>query len=188
VADVYSSEEVGYIAFQCERGRYHVQAENIMLEIIDEAGNPRPPGHVGRVVITVLHNFAMPLIRYEIGDYAAFGEACPCGRGLPVLERIVGRRRNMLRLPDGTEHWPSFPEDRWVGIAPIRQLQVVQTAIDRVVLRTVVDRPLTSIEIDQLRRVFADVLCFPHDVVVEQVDHIPRLPNAKFEDFISELA
>ena len=79
-----------------------MQAENVLLEIIDAAGNPLPPGNVGRVVITVLHNLAMPLIRYEIGDYAAFGGECTCGRGLPVLERIVGRARNMLRLPDGT--------------------------------------------------------------------------------------
>jgi phenylacetate-CoA ligase len=187
VADVYSSEEVGYIAFQCEQGSYHVQAENVLLEIIDAAGNPLPPGHVGRVVITVLHNLAMPLIRYEIGDYAAFGGECPCGRGLPVLERIVGRARNMLRLPDGTEHWPSFPEDRWTGIAPIRQLQVVQTALDRVVLRVVVARPMTAVEIDAIRRVFAEVLCFPHEITVVEVDHIPRAPNAKFEDFVSEL-
>ena len=187
VADVYSSEEVGNIAFQCEEGRYHVQAENVLLEIIDSAGNPLPPGRVGRVVITVLHNLAMPLIRYEIGDYAAFGEACLCGRGLPVLERIAGRQRNMLRLPDGTEHWPSFPEDRWAGIAPIRQLQVVQTAIDRVVLRAVVGRPLTPSEVDALRRIFAEVLCFPHEITVAEVDHIPRPPNAKFEDFVSEL-
>lgn len=187
VADVYSSEEVGCIAFQCERGRYHVQGENILLEIIDAVGNPLPPGRVGRVVMTVLHNLAMPLIRYEIGDYAAFGEACPCGRGLPVLERIAGRRRNMLRLPDGTEHWPSFPEDRWAGIAPIRQLQVVQTAIDRVVLRAVIGRPLTTPERDELRRVFAEVLCFPHVITVAEVDDIPRSPNAKFEDFVSEL-
>lgn len=187
VADVYSSEEVGNIAFQCEQGRYHVQGENVLLEIIDAAGNPLPPGRVGRVVITVLHNFAMPLIRYEIGDYAAFGVACPCGRGLPVLERIAGRRRNMLRLPDGTEHWPSFPEDRWAGIAPIRQLQVVQTAIDRVMVRAVAGRPLTASEVDALRRIFAEVLCFPHEITVAEVEHIPRPPNAKFEDFVSEL-
>lgn len=188
VADVYSSEEVGNIAFQCQEGRYHVQAENVLLEIIDAAGKPLPPGRVGRVVMTVLHNLAMPLIRYEIGDYAAFGEACPCGRGLPVLERIAGRQRNMLRLPDGSEHWPSFPEVRWAGVAPIRQLQVVQTAIDRVVLRAVVGRPLTSSEVDALRRVFADILCFPYEIVVAEVDHIPRPPNAKFEDFVSELS
>lgn len=188
VADVYSSEEVGYIAFQCERGRYHVQAENVLLEIVDAEGHSLPTGCVGRVVITVLHNLAMPLIRYEIGDYAAFGEACPCGRGLPVLERIAGRRRNMLRLSDGTEHWPSFPEDRWAGLGPIQQLQVVQTAIDHVEVRVVVGRALTVTETDVLRHEFAAMLCFPDTITIAEVDQIPRAPNAKFEDFVSELA
>ena len=55
------------------------------------------------MVITDLHNFAMPLIRYEIGDYAEAGDLCPCGRGLPVITRIVGRVHNMLTLPSGEQ-------------------------------------------------------------------------------------
>jgi phenylacetate-CoA ligase len=52
-------------------------------------------------VVTPLHNFAMPLIRYAIGDYAEAGPPCACGRGLPVLARILGRARNLLTLPHG---------------------------------------------------------------------------------------
>ena len=187
VADIYSSEEIGVIAFQCEEGRYHVQAENLLLEILDAAGEPLPPGQIGRVVITTLHNLAMPLIRYELGDYAALGGACPCGRSLPVLDRIVGRRRNMIRLPDGTEHWPSFPESRWAGIAPIRQLQAIQRTLETVALKVVASRPLTPDEIVRLQQAFADMLCFPHRIVVDQVAEIPRQANNKFEDFLSEL-
>ena len=187
VADIYSSEEIGVIAFQCEQGCYHVQAENLLLEILDAAGEPQLPGQIGRVVITPLHNLAMPLIRYELGDYAACGPACPCGRSLPVLQQIVGRRRNMLRLPDGTEHWPSFPEDRWAGIAPIRQLQAVQRTLETVALRVVASRSLRADEIVRLQQVFAEMLCFPHQIVVEQVPDIARQANNKFEDFVSEL-
>jgi phenylacetate-CoA ligase len=187
IADIYSSEEIGVIAFQCEEGRYHVQAENLLLEILDADGEPLPPGQIGRVVITTLHNLAMPLIRYELGDYAALGGACPCGRSLPVLDRIVGRRRNMIRLPDGTEHWPSFPESRWAGIAPIRQLQAIQRTLETVALKVVASRPLTPDEIVRLQQAFADMLCFPHRIVVDQVAEIPRQANNKFEDFLSEL-
>jgi hypothetical protein len=63
-------------------------------------------GEVGRVVITTLQNFAMPLIRYDIGDYAEVGPPCSCGRGLPVLRRILGRKRNMFILPSGQRRWP----------------------------------------------------------------------------------
>lgn len=102
VVDGYSSQEVGYIALQCpEQEVYHVQAEGLLVEVLDAAGRPCGPGQVGRVVVTTLHNFATPLLRYALGDYAQVGGPCPCGRGLPVLTRILGRQRNMLMLPNG---------------------------------------------------------------------------------------
>jgi phenylacetate-CoA ligase len=73
IADLYSSEEAGSIAVQCEHGAYHLQSENLLVEIIDDHGAACLPGEIGRVLITTLHNFAMPLIRYEIGDYAECG-------------------------------------------------------------------------------------------------------------------
>jgi len=188
IADTYSSEEVGYIALQCPQGAYHVQAENLLVEVLGGRGEPCAPGEIGRVVITTLHNFAMPLIRYEIGDYARAGKACACGRGLPVLQEIVGRQRNMLKLPDGSQHWPSFMEDRWVGIAPIRQVQVVQKKLDQIVLRVVAPRPLSPEESARLIDTFKDTLKFPHRIEIERVDSIPRGRNFKFEDFLSEIA
>ncbi len=187
IADVYSSEEAGYIALQCDHGAYHIQSENLLVEIVDDAGQPTKPGETGRVLITTLHNFAMPLIRYDIGDYARSGNDCPCGRGLPVIERIMGRQRNMLKLPDGTAHWPSFPEDRWVGIAPIQQLQVIQRRLDEVVLKIKAERALTEEESIRLIDTFKATLGFPHNISIDQVASIPRAKNAKFEDFISEL-
>jgi hypothetical protein len=77
----------------------HVCAESFFVELLDEAGEPAPQGELGRVVLTSLHNFAMPLIRYDIGDLAAFGPACSCGRGLPALLRFChtsGMRRRAV--------------------------------------------------------------------------------------------
>jgi phenylacetate-CoA ligase len=185
IADTYSSEETGYLALQCEHGAYHVQSESVLLEVVDDAGRACAPGECGRVLVTTLQNFAMPLIRYEIGDYAVAGAPCACGRSLPVLARILGRRRNMLRLPDGSQHWPSFPEDRWAGIAPIAQLQVVQTAPDRIVIRVHARRPLSAHESATLIATFSDTLNFPHRIDVEQVAAFRR--GVKFEDFVSEL-
>jgi phenylacetate-CoA ligase len=92
VADLYSCTEIGNLAFACpEHGRLHVQMEGAMVEILDRAGNPCPPGAVGEVVATPLHNFAMPFIRYALGDLAEAGPPCPCGRGLATIARVVGR-------------------------------------------------------------------------------------------------
>ena len=80
---------------------FHVQSEALYLEVLRPDGQPCEPGEIGRVVVTPLHNFATPLLRYEIGDEAEFGGPCPCGRGLPVLRRIVGRTFEYVTLPSG---------------------------------------------------------------------------------------
>ena len=90
IEDNYSSQEAGVIALQCPAsGLYHAMAESLVVEVLDEDGDPCAEGEVGRVVITDLHNFASPLIRYDIGDYAEVGGRCSCGRALPTLKRIA---------------------------------------------------------------------------------------------------
>ena len=100
--DIYTSEEAGVMALQCPHWDcYHVQSESVIVEIIDEDNRACAPGEMGRVLVTPLMNHAMPLLRYDIGDFAQVGAPCACGRGLPVPNRILGRRRNMLTPPDG---------------------------------------------------------------------------------------
>lgn len=186
VADAYSSEELGCIAFQCPRDEhYHVQAENLLVEVLNEQGEPCRPGEVGKVVATTLHNFATPLIRYQNGDYAEVGEACHCGRGLPVFKRIMGRSRNMIVVPDGRRHWPSFPMEDWVGVAPIRQIQLVQRSLSEVEVRYVMERDLDAGEAGRLVRVFQQSLGYPFDIAFLRLERLERTPGMKFEDFVS---
>jgi phenylacetate-CoA ligase len=138
------------------------------------------------VVVTTLHNFAMPLIRYELGDYAEAGEPCACGRGLPVIRRIMGRHRNLLRLPDGRRHWPSFPTDKWAHVAPVKQLQIVQKSLDEIVLRVVAPRDLSGEESARLIAALQGCLGLAFHMTIERVDEIARSDNYKFEDFVSE--
>ncbi|MBT3170494.1 MAG: phenylacetate--CoA ligase family protein [Rhodospirillaceae bacterium] len=189
LSDVYSSQEVGYMALQCpESGLLHVQSETMMVEVLDEAGKPTPPGEVGRVVVTGLHNFAMPLIRYEIRDYAEPGELCSCGRGLPTLRRVVGRLRNMLVLPNGDKRWPLTGFHDFRDIAPIRQYQLVQKSVERIEVRYVVDRPLTAEEEEKLRAVIQNALGHPFELSFQYFDELTKTSGGKFEEFISEVA
>lgn len=195
VCDVYSSQEVGYIALQCPDGDgYHVQSENVLVEVLAESGQPSQPGQVGKVVVTTLHNFAMPLVRYEIGDYAEVG-TCACGRGLPVLKRILGRQRNLLTMPSGEKRWPVFAsvdggdevgdEDR-DELPAFFQFQVVQRALDTLEVNVV--RPggaLTADEQAVVVRHFHRMLGYPFVVKVHCVSEVPRSPTGKFEDFVS---
>ena len=188
VQDAYSSQEVGYMALQCpEHEHYHLQSESALVEVLDESGAPCPPGRLGRIVATPLHNFAMPLIRYDIGDLAEVGAPCPCGRGLPVVTRIAGRVRNMLRLPDGGQIWPLLTTQDFRDLAPVRQLQVAQVARDQLEARLVVERPVTADEESQLRALIIKRLGHSFDVTFLYPPEIPRGPSGKYEDFRCEL-
>ena len=187
VVDLYSSEEVGLIALQCPSGSglYHVQAESVKIEILDDAGRPCVPGETGRVVATSLHNFAMPLIRYDLGDYAEASAPCPCGRGLPTLARILGRRRNMLVLPNGERQWPLSGLYEYRDIAPIRRAQMIQLDRERIEMRLAADRPVTADEERRLTEVIHRWVGHPFHVRFTYLDAFPQKENGKFEDFIS---
>jgi len=163
VIDMYSAQEAGYIALQCpEHNHYHLQSEHLLVEALDEAGRACAPGETGRVVLSTLHNFATPLSRYEIMDYVEMGEPCPCGRGLPVIRRVLGRQRNLARTPDGRRFWPSFPAEAWMAVAPIRQIQLVQKSLQRIELRYVMPRKLDATEQEALARALRDALGHPY--------------------------
>lgn len=189
LVDSYSSEELGYIALQCpECEHYHVQAESLIVEVLDESGAACGPGETGQIVVSTLHNFAMPLLRYASGDYAEVGApcACACGRGLPVLRRIVGRQRNMLLRPDGTRYWPSFPFESWANIAPIEQFQVIQRSRDHIELRVVSPRDLNSTETAAMLAALRGALDSDYRMTLLRLAQIPRGAGDKYEDFICE--
>ncbi len=186
IQDVYSSQEVGYIALQCPAsGLYHVMAESVLVEVLDAAGKPCALGETGRLVVSSLHNYATPLIRYELRDHATVGGLCACGRTLPTLARIAGRSRNMVRLPDGSTHWPLVGFHRFRDIAPVRQYQLVQRSLEEIEVRLVCDRALRPDEETQLAAVMRDALGHPFALRFVFFDgELPRSANGKFEEFV----
>ena len=103
VANGYGGRDAGFIAHECPHGGMHITAEDIIVEIVDAAGRPLPDGVLGEIVVTHLATRDFPFIRYATGDMGALGiEACPCGRGLPLLQRIDGRSTDFLTATDGT--------------------------------------------------------------------------------------
>jgi phenylacetate-CoA ligase len=187
VVDIYSASELGNIALQCPHsGLYHVQSESLFVEILDQDGIPCLPGEVGRVVVTTLHGFAMPLLRYELRDYAEVAADCPCGRGLPSLRRIMGRTRNLMRTPLGVALWPlgRLNDYHW---APVRQYQVAQLGLDHIEFRMVTDRPLTIGEEADLAARLRKDLCDFRRIDFCYVPEFAPAANGKFEEFVSLL-
>jgi phenylacetate-CoA ligase len=186
LVDIYSAKEVGYIALQCpQHEHYHVQEENLLLEILDAQGRPCAPGKPGRVVLTALHKFAMPLIRYEIGDYAIAGETCSCGRGLMVLREVLGRTRNMLRLPDGGQRWPLCDLVGQRDVPGILQYQYLQKTPQDIEVRLVVGEAYSRDMEPRLREIIHGRLGFAFNLEFTYPAAIGRSAAGKFEDFIS---
>ncbi len=187
--DLYSCEEAGYIALQCpEHAHFHVQSENVLVEIVNEAGAPCGPGESGRVLLSSLHNFATPLLRYELGDHAVFGEACPCGRHLPVITQVLGRTRNRLILPDGRSEFPYLGEHgqvhRLTGVH-VLAFQFVQHSVEEVEVKFVTDRVFTREETEKVTRMVQENLGHPFHIRLTRCEAIPSSARGKFEEFVS---
>jgi phenylacetate-CoA ligase len=187
--DTYSCEEVGNIAFECpDEGTYHVPAESLIVEVLDEEDRPCGPGERGRVVVTDLHNLASPIVRYDLGDLAEVGEPCGCGRGLPTIRRVLGRQRNLVRLPDGSRHWPIVGIHQFRDIAPIRQFRCTQRTADEIEVEMVVDEPVAAGVEAELTRVIQAGLGHPFRLRFTWLDRLlERPPGGKFEEFRCEL-
>jgi phenylacetate-CoA ligase len=192
VVDMYSCEEAGYLALQCPAyEHYHVQSESVLIEIVDEHDAPCLPHQPGRVLISSLLNFATPLIRYDLGDLAEFGEPCPCSRSLPVLSKIHGRKRNRLIMPDGRSEFPYLGEHGEIkattGVA-IHQLQVIQHDTSRVEIRLVAEREFTDEESSKVVQLMQKTLGHPFQINITLWQDIPKGPTGKYEEFVSHIA
>jgi phenylacetate-CoA ligase len=186
LADIYSAREVGYMALQCpDHHHYHVQSESVLVEILDADNCPCRPGEAGRVVVTTLLNFAAPLLRYEIGDLAEVGGPCSCGRGLPVLNRILGRVRNTLQVPSGDRIWPVLNLQEAAQAIPFKQIQLVQQTHEEIEVRLVPEGSPSAEDEQKFAAAINKFLLFPFRIFFNYMDEIPRSPGGKYEDFMS---
>jgi phenylacetate-CoA ligase len=181
VFDWWGTNERVATACQCERrDLYHINGEGGLLEFV-----PQPDG-TSRLIGTGLLNHAMPLIRYDLGDLAQPATApCPCGRGLPGLQRILGRVNDLIITGDQK----SIPSVRFYTLFEtydqIRQFQVVQTAPNNVVARLVRARPLTDADLTGLRQKLSRFLGANVKLDFEFVERIAPEPSGKIRNVIS---
>ena len=100
----YGSREVGDIACECSHHKgLHISALTHYVEILKSDGTPAEPGEIGEIVVTSLTNYSMPLIRYQISDFASWSkDKCPCNRGLPLINNVLGRTSDTFVNKDGS--------------------------------------------------------------------------------------
>ena len=139
VYETYGSREFMLIGAECNRHTgLHLSQENLFVEILDDNGQPTPHGEEGNVVITDLFNYGMPFIRYVNGDRAVAGfSQCTCGRSLPLLSKVTGRKLDTLETPDGRKVPGEFFPHLIKEFPSVRRFQVVQDSRERISLKLV---------------------------------------------------
>lgn len=189
VRDSYSCTEAGYLASPCPQGHgMHVHSENVLIEVLDEEDKPCLPGQTGRLVLTALHNFLNPFIRYEILDEVTLAPGpCSCGRGLPLFTRVLGRRHPLFHLPGGRRKIITslYQQVRLVG--GCHQFQIVQRDVEHVIVRVVPDRSWTTDHPERLRKVVCDFFEAPIRVDVEARELMELPAGGKLRIGVNEI-
>jgi phenylacetate-CoA ligase len=183
VFELYGSHEFNLIAWECkETGQLHTCDDNVIVEILKD-GRPAGSGERGEVVGTNLHSFAMPFIRYRLGDIVIKGsETCLCGQPFSTMHAVQGRMIDHFLLPQGRILHPYeivaifWQEARnW-----IRQYQLIQEKRDRIILRVVPFTTPTPKEIGRLEGSVRIIVGKQVEFEVILVSEIKPEPNGKF--------
>jgi len=176
LTNTYGSREFMSIGAECEcRDGLHVHAENLVVETPDQDGS-----QPSEILVTDLHNYGMPFVRYESGDLGRMTDApCSCGRGLPRLTAIEGRVLDALRTADGRtvpgEFFPHLLKD----VPEVARYRVEQKSVGHLVISAVLTRPLSDASQSLLRREVEKVFGSGTACVLQPVADIPRLNSGK---------
>jgi phenylacetate-CoA ligase len=189
VANGYGGRDSGFLAHECPHGGMHVTADRLIVEIVGDNGQRVSPGELGEIVVTHFDTPEMPFIRYRTGDMGALSsELCRCGRTLPLLERIEGRKSDFIVAPDGRLiHGLSLI---WVlrKIAGIEQFRITQKAVDEFHLELVTDSDFARSSEALIRSEFEQRLRAAVKVRIQYSSTMPASKNGKFRYVISEVA
>ena len=180
----YGGREVGLIAMECTEGRMHINCHDLYLEIdsIDPYTQP------GEILITQLNNYAMPFIRYRIGDIGRLSdEVCPCGNQLPVLAELLGRSTATFRTKTGTLIHGGYFTQQFYDLKGVVQFQIIQETLKHCVLKVVVSEQWTEAThrylVQSIQRALGEEII----VTVEFVEEIPLSASGKREFTISKV-
>jgi phenylacetate-CoA ligase len=187
VVDEYGSSENGIIAFQCRHGNMHMMADHLCIEFLDEDGKSVKPGELGRIVITDLASYHMPLIRYDIGDIGRYTERiCTCGVNLPLMEIVEGRKEDFIRLKGGKMVHAAYlcytlKDDS------VYEFKMYQKDIDRLLVLIVKSPQFGPHSEAMLKKKLRSALSAEVSISFNYVDTIPRDKSGKLRYFVSEV-
>lgn len=185
VYDSYAAHECNLLAQQCTWGVFHIAEESALIEILRADGMPAAVGEQGEAVITALHSFAAPIIRYRLGDLLVPGEPCECGAGGRTIQHLVGRVQEMFERPDGSTYHPflvTVPLDA-VGGRKIRTYRVTQLSATRIEVLIEPRSEFSNELLRATREAMLKAFDYPVELDVQLTQGLLAKESGKFEAF-----
>ena len=180
----YGGREVGLIAMECKAGHMHINCRDLYLEI----DSPNPYTIPGDILITQLNNYAMPFIRYRIGDIGRLSdEVCLCGNQLPILAELLGRSTATFRTRTGTLIHAGYFTQQFYNVIGVDQFQLIQESLKYCVLKVVINTQWTEATHRYMVRKIQEALGADVIVTVKFEKEIPLPTSGKREFTISNL-
>lgn len=184
IYDFYGSRETASLAGECQCGLMHIFTFNNYIEILDDHNQPVKEGEMGKVVVTNLHNYSMPFIRYEIGDAAVLGsKKCKCGNMLPTLEKVAGRVEEQFVREDGGIVIGYFFV-HLLGVVRnkghIKKFQVIQEDYKRIKILIIPEGVMDKLEKKSIEDKIRAVMGKDCKIIWDFVEDIPKTKSGKY--------
>lgn len=181
--DRYSCEEFGLFGLQCPGANHlHIVAPDFILEVLDENNHPVEAGDYGRAVITGLANRAMPLVRYQLGDWIKTGKNCPAGITWPIVEQISGRIRDFVTWPDGTTTIATFVMSPIVYLSDLYDYSCILFD-DAIFFAAGVDQALSASTIATIESELVRIFGPGKEIIIWQTQKLPLIRMHKRPEF-----
>jgi phenylacetate-CoA ligase len=167
----------------------HINSPHLILECLTEDNQPAAPGEPGKLVVTDLNNYGMPLIRYRVEDVGVLGAVpCACGRTLPILQRLEGRVADFLKKPDGGQvAGVSLVERTLTKVPGIEQMQLVQEKLNEIEIRRVKGKEFSDQTDEDLISEFRQVFDDSVTLTIIDTEKIPQESSGKYRFSICKI-
>jgi phenylacetate-CoA ligase len=190
IRDRYSCEEVGPLAFQCPESDayYHCAVANALIEVVDDRGHHVASNEQGNVLITGLHQWSSPAVRYELGDIATWHPTCPgCGTTVPALSQLLGRKHFLIKRPNGEWHHIRMLAEHWLPCAPFLEYRLVQTTPITFRAEVVLGHAITPTEVQSTIAMLQALIGTEYTFELVQLNAIAWPPGRKRQEFVGLL-
>jgi phenylacetate-coenzyme A ligase PaaK-like adenylate-forming protein len=189
VRAIYSSQEAGFIGAECKDcpGAFHVAQSNVIIEIDNRDSVTVGSNRLGRVLVTHLHSYGTPFVRYDIGDFATLSKVCACGHDGPTLTNIYGRKKRLLKRVDGSVAPFSVTARSLLKIVKCEEYRIRQTGLETLEVEIGGVGQLSADQIASLKSLFKERAGDEFRVRINAVQNIDWGSDAKRLGFRSEV-